>query len=207
MKKVEEFIRSILECKICYESEPLQITLPCGHHICEVCLKRLRKKTSVDCPYCNVPLPIPQLGFAPFFERISIKDLLNAEHTQPCPSHAFYALEFKCSTCVSRPSVCIQCFYDSHIGHVLERVESAEAPSLSSSDAVPRRPETRPGPELDVPETSAQVRLWSEKFKLLARVCRDRDGDGGSCELEEGFVVTCRDGSAVKLGEWLKLQR
>ena len=54
MAGLEEQLREMLECKICFEDKEKQKLLPCQHTICVDCLKRLEvKQSKYKCPLCN----------------------------------------------------------------------------------------------------------------------------------------------------------
>lgn len=45
------------ECSICLETIKLQLTLPCSHKFCYLCLKEARIKNLDRCPLCRAEIP------------------------------------------------------------------------------------------------------------------------------------------------------
>ena len=53
MKSLEEQLRQMMECKVCYEEKEYQKQLPCQHTLCFECLNGLHIEASrYKCPIC-----------------------------------------------------------------------------------------------------------------------------------------------------------
>ena len=65
MAGLEEQLREMLQCKICFDDKEKQKLLPCQHTICLDCLNRLEvHESKYKCPLCN-RVSEPQLHWIP----------------------------------------------------------------------------------------------------------------------------------------------
>ncbi|XP_067945984.1 uncharacterized protein [Watersipora subatra] len=87
MAGLEEQLREMLECKICFEDKEKQKLLPCQHTICLDCLNRLEvKQSKYKCPLCNREMLVPNGGFEALQESLITKQL--AHLIKPRPASA-----------------------------------------------------------------------------------------------------------------------
>ena len=51
-------LKDVLQCPICMDDmlRPTYV-LPCGHHVCQVCMKRVMEENHAQCPMCRHQLP------------------------------------------------------------------------------------------------------------------------------------------------------
>ena len=64
MAGLEEQLREMLQCKICFDDKEKQKLLPCQHTICLDCLNRLEvHESKYKCPLCNRVSACHRIGF------------------------------------------------------------------------------------------------------------------------------------------------
>lgn len=128
---MEEF----LHCKICHDlydrTSKRPLILPCGHTICEYCLKIILKSNQVKCPFDK-----KIHAFSTIHEIVNhqMNDFFllekNENKESKCLSHPNQFLKFYCKT--EKVAICQICYLDSHLTKEHDVIALKEVISLEN---------------------------------------------------------------------------
>lgn len=171
---MEEFLR----CKICHEfydnTSKRPLILPCGHTLCEYCMKIIFKANQVKCPFDKKVHSFSErqeIGINhqiyDFFLSVNEKQ----EH-EKCTKHKNYMLKFYC--CVEKIPFCEICYLNDHLG------KNHEVIALKHT--------------VSVENIRKKLKELQEKLLGLLAECKEN-----SMEIEESFINFEKELKQIKL--------
>jgi hypothetical protein len=147
--QIDQAIIESTKCKLCRETQCI-VQLPCRKHsICIDCLDQPRISNSkekrddrckvvIKCPYgCGEynlsegQYPLPALNS----ELVEVISRLRTDQGTSCELHVLHEKRYRCLTCDDQQVICLICFAEKHISHVIKEVPRAANPAGPTSFA------------------------------------------------------------------------
>ena len=148
--QLDQAIIESTKCKLCFKTQCI-VQLPCiKHSICIDCLDQpkvsnSRKKREDDrckvvikCPYgCGeynlsqgqYPLPATNR------ELVEVISRLRTDQGTSCELHVLHEKRYRCLTCDDQQVICLICFAEKHISHVIKEVPRIAKASVAINSA------------------------------------------------------------------------
>lgn len=160
---MEEFLR----CKICHEfyddTTKRPLILPCGHTLCEYCLKIIFKSNQVKCPFDKKVHSFSErqeIGINHQIYDFFISANQEKEQ-QKCKKHKNHILKFYCNA--EKLPFCEICYLNDHLGKNHEVIALKDTVSVEN--------------------IRKKVKEFQEKLSVLLAECKEN-----SMEIEESFI-------------------